>query len=198
MAEIRLASDWPRPLVLAWTQGVVGKTIGSKTKRTLKPGDKTLLDIARAQAYFGMFTLPHDIEDVMDEKRRAGMLQQFDDMKARTLLQWGDFPKSSNHMKDGNEPLGPCRFPDVFVTVIEADGERWPEMRLRDLYGWGDYWDAEQKPKQFARPNDQSVLEDKLRKMELENAETKGMLQAILAQQQAAIAAAAGAKNGGK
>ncbi len=195
MVEVRLAKPpaWDRPITLSWSQGIVGKTVGSKTRRVLKPGDKTILDISRAQAYFGMFTLLHDLEDVMDEKRRASMLAQFEDFKARALLQWGEFPRPHNHMKDGNEPLGPCRFPDVYVTVIEANGERWQEMRLRDLYGWGDWYDAEPKRRAFEKPAAGPDMASELARLREEAAEQRGLIMGLLGAQQGAAA-----KTGGK
>jgi hypothetical protein len=188
MVEVRLGPDWPRPIVLNWNQGIIGKTIGAKTRRVVKPGQSTLLDIARAQSYFGMFTLPRDIEDVYDEKKREDLLAQFRLEKTRALLFWGDFPRAQNHERDGNEPLGPHRFPDVFVTVIEADGDKWPEMGLRELYELEGQYTLACEPKSRAKLTAQtSIASDMIAKfntMEKENAELKGLVHGFLAGRQ--------------
>jgi hypothetical protein len=188
--KLRLAPDWPRPLVLTWNEGIVGKTIGQKTRRVIKPGQATLLDIGRAQAYFGLFTMPRDIEDVLDETRRQAMLEAFLREKARAILTWGDFPKPQNHIRSGEEALGPARMPDVFLTVIEADGDEWPEFRLRGLYDLGDYWDAELKPRALAAagPSEVEVLrlandekDKQIHSLAESVAELKGLVHGFLA-----------------
>lgn len=188
LVEIRLAATWPRPLRLPWNQGVVGQSIGARTRRTLNPGDTTTIDVGRACAYFGVFTVPHDLAGIYDEKRREAFVLMYEAEKTRAILTWGEYPRSINHMRDGNEPLGPARLPDVYLTVIETDGSRWPEIRLRDLYDLGDYYDAEPKPKSFVAPTD-TKQEDRVRDLEIQLAEMRGLVHGQLAQNNAAIAA---------
>lgn len=197
LVEIRLAANWPRPLRLPWNQGVVGQSIGARTRRTLNPGDSTIIDIGRACAYFGVFTVPHDLEQIYDEKKREARIAMYEAEKARAILTWGEYPRAINHQRDGNEPLGPARMPDVYLTVIETDGSRWPEIRLRELYDLGDYYDAEPKPKAFVAPTD-TKQEDRVRDLEIQLAEMRGLVHGQLAQNAAAIAVTHDAKARGK
>lgn len=201
MCQIRLDPQWKswiedprkqqqRYLRLQWNPGVIpgGRWPGVQ-RRVLKPGDTTIIDIGRAQAWFGLFTVPTDVLDVIDEKKAEEMWRNYTLEKARTILTWGDFQKGALE-EDKDTTFGPARLPDVYLTVIEADGERWPEIRLRELYELGDYQEVDiprsrsrffQQQQLPAAPAAAPASDARIAALENVIAEQRGLLQGLMA-----------------
>lgn len=140
--RVSLAKSWPRPIDLSWKRD--NRTRAQKI--VLRPGKSVVLELGKAQAYFGMFTIPGMIETVNDIRKRERLAEQFKESRERAILLWGDSPKPARYGSGMTyEALGPARIPDVTCTVMNADEEADASapIRIRELYNVGEYVDAE-------------------------------------------------------
>lgn len=150
---------------------------GSRRARDIDlfKGKSIDVDIKRARAWLGWFTVPHDIEGERNETKVREMNEFFAIERARTLLTFGDYPRPRKY-GDGIDPIGPHRMPDFVATVIEADGSEWEPIRLHELYKIGEF-----DPLQFTDPD--AVLTAKYEETVAEN----DMLKKMLAEMQGQI-----------
>lgn len=133
--RITLHPDAKQPLPLFWNAG--GKH-GRDTVITIEPGKSTVQPLSKAQAWFGPFSVPLEFRGA-DEKRKEKLRHFWATEKERYLKRY-DYPRPTSMQKDGYEPIGPHRSPDVIVTIIEDDGTELPPIRLHQLYKIGE-WD---------------------------------------------------------
>lgn len=164
---IRLHKDAPQDrIALSWHEGR-----GARPSRfILEKGHTTTQPIRKARAWFGWFTIPFDMIGEQDERKRNELSEFFTIERARTLLAWGGYPLPRK-MVDGTDPIGPIRFPDVEVKVLEADGsvmmvetdegKKTEWIRLHNLYEVGE-WDA----MQFTAPVDPEAARIEFEKRE--------------------------------
>lgn len=134
----------------------------------LEEGKYIEVDIKRARAWLGWFTILHDIEGETDTKKRKEMEQFFDLERVRTLNTFGDYPRPRK-VADGMDPIGPHRMPDFVVTVSEGDGEKWAPIRLHEMYGIGEY-----DPLTFVDP--QAAINEELAEERAKNRSLERML----------------------
>jgi hypothetical protein len=133
--RITLSASATAPLRLDWNIG--GKT-GRNTTLFVKPGGSVVQPLAKAEVWLGPFSTPERYLKAKDEAERSRLKDFWRLEKARVLNKW-DYPRPQNHMKDGTNPTGPHRFPDVSVTILEADGSELEPMRLHQLYKLGEF-----------------------------------------------------------
>lgn len=153
----------PKPLKLSWHTGKPTPTsLGRATSITLWPEDgkdTVRLPLERAQAMFGLFTVPMLLEEEYDERRRKKMLADFRTERDRAIMAWGEFPRGQiTERGNGGDIIGPCRFPPVIITVEEADGTAWEPIDVRALYELGSYRDTDTRPA-FQR-NEETIERD--------------------------------------
>jgi len=133
--RIRLSADAKLPLQLFWN---VGGKHGRDTVITIEPGKSIVQPLSKAQVWFGPFSVPMEFATA-DERRKEKLRGFWAIEKARYLNRY-DYPRPTSMTKDGYEPTGPHRSPDVYITIIEPDGQELPEIRLHQLYKIGE-WD---------------------------------------------------------
>lgn len=159
LCRVALAKDWKAELV--GTNRELDRTLWLRHKRDartreqekeLKPGKFVQVSLELAEAFFGCFSIPilDKVNRAESEHVRKGLAERFAMTKAHAIVKWGDFPRLSRAGQGMTyEPLGPARFPDVVVTILpgeepeDANDPRFKPVRLRALYGLGDYVDME-------------------------------------------------------
>lgn len=154
---------------------------GSRPSRpiVLEQGKYLEVDIKRARAWLGWFTIQHDIEGEVDTKKRKEMEQFFDLERVRTLNTFGDYPRPRK-VADGMDPIGPHRMPDFVVTVVEGDGERWAPIRLHEMYGVGIFDPLSFVDPQAAVNEELQAERDKNRTLERMIAELTGKINGVV------------------
>lgn len=120
---------------LSWN---VGGRNGRREPMYLYPGKSVLLPLDRASAFFGPFAWIKELETCTDEQRRAALKYTIQREAARIKNQY-DYERPISKGKDGIEPIGPHRFPDVTVTIINNDDTEEDALRLHELYQIGDF-----------------------------------------------------------
>jgi hypothetical protein len=133
--RITLAADAKDPLPLFWN---VGGKHGRDTVITIEPGKSATQPLSKCQVWFGPFSVPAEFVGA-DERRKEKLRKFWAEEKSRYLNRY-DYPRPTSMTKDGYEPLGPHRSPDVTITIIEADGTEQHPIRLYQLYKIGP-WD---------------------------------------------------------
>ncbi len=198
-ARILLHKDDPRrEIVLSWHPGRNRTNLGRQRQMIVKRGQTALVPIERARAWFGMFTIPFDLEDIKDENRRKNMRETFERERARTLLSWGDYPRPRK-LSDGQEPIGPHRMPHIIVTVIDGNGSEWNAIDLHEIYRVGEFDVEGLRPSDFAAAAEAEVSVE--RELVHENKELRsklskleGQMEILLSDRKVAkVAVAAGA-----
>ena len=127
MVKCDLAKDAKHPVDLTWMQGK-----GHRPEPLfLKPGGSRTLPIDRAQAIFGPFAMIDEYRTCQDERRREALRYTIQTESDRVLKRY-DYERPISKGKDGIEPIGPHRFPDVTVTVLNADGSESESIRLHE------------------------------------------------------------------
>lgn len=135
--RIALSADAPRAVALEWN---VGGKHGRPTVIHLEPGKSVVQPLSKAQVWFGPFAVPAEYKQTTDERRREGLRQFWATEKSRVLNRY-DYVRPASVAKGGYEPIGPHRFPDVTVTILESDDSiKHDPIRLHELYKIGD-WD---------------------------------------------------------
>lgn len=104
----------------------------------LLKGKAIEVDVKRARAWLGWFTIPHDLQGEKDETKVREMRVFWDLERSRTLNAFGDYPRPRK-VADGTDPIGPHRMPRFVITVTEGDGTQWEKIDLHELYGIGEY-----------------------------------------------------------
>lgn len=123
---------------LSWN---VGGRFGKREPLYLNPGKSVVLPLDRASHFFGPFAwiLELSAPSCTDEQRRSA-LKYTVNTESRRVLSMYDYERPMSKGKDGFQPIGPHRFPDVTVTIINADETEEAPMRLHEIYRIGD-WD---------------------------------------------------------
>lgn len=176
--RVTLAKDAQHRLDLSWNQG--GR-FGKREPLYLYQGKSVVLPLDRASAFFGPFAWILELETCTDEQRRSALKYTIN-AEARRILGQYDYDRPLSKGKDGYEPIGPHRFPDVTVTIINADDTEETPMRLHELYRVGEFDPL--KDQLISR----ETIEDRQAKHEQEIArdrreidELKGMVRGALA-----------------
>jgi hypothetical protein len=133
--RISLSPKAEKPLPLFWN---VGGKHGRDTVITVEPGKSVTQPLSKCQVWFGPFSVPGEFATA-DERRKEKLRKFWAEEKERYLKRY-DYPRPTSMVKDGYEPIGPHRSPDVTITIIEEDGTEQPPIRLHQLYKIGD-WD---------------------------------------------------------
>jgi hypothetical protein len=103
-------------------------------------GTPVVQSLGKAQVWFGPFGLALEFSQTTDERRREKLREEYHREKMRILNRY-DYPRGTGRgYNPSMEPIGPHRFPDVVVTILEADGSEVGPYRLHELYKIG-HWD---------------------------------------------------------
>jgi hypothetical protein len=132
--RIMLSPNAPRPVPLTWHGGRGHR----QSQINLQPGGTVVQPLSKAQVWFGPFSVPIEYAATTDEKRRERLREFWAQEKMRYLNRY-DYERPERMTKDGYEPIGPHRSPDVTVIIVEADGSESVPIRLHELYKIGDY-----------------------------------------------------------
>jgi hypothetical protein len=140
--RIVLSSDWKKSEVdfkrvveLSWNPGTSN---GRTSIIALRPGKAVVQPLFRAMTWFGPFGLIAEFQAETNDARKQYLREKYASEKMRILNQY-DYPRPVSMAKFGVEPIGPHRFPDVTVTVIDADGSDRAPMRLHAIYKIGEF-----------------------------------------------------------
>lgn len=186
--RITLAKDAPVAVDLSWHGGRGSR----QSVIRLEPGKSAVQPLSKAQAWFGPFAVPAEYLQASDEGHKERLKRFWAQEKARALNKF-DYERPLSVSKGGYEPIGPHRFPDVTVTILEADGTELPSIRLHDLYKIGEFDPLKDTfgPKQSAdelREQYEAELADRAQNYEREiadmrrqMAEMAGMLKGFMA-----------------
>ncbi|MGB8965746.1 MAG: hypothetical protein WCB99_08910 [Candidatus Cybelea sp.] len=120
---------------LSWN---TGGRFGRREPLYLNPGRSVVLPLDRASHFFGPFAWILELQTCTDEARRAALKYTIATESERVLKQY-DYDRPMSKGKDGYEPIGPHRFPDVTVTILNADDTEETPMRLHEIYRKGEY-----------------------------------------------------------
>lgn len=186
----------PKTLSLSWNAGKPSpNSISRAVRKTLRPGEQMRTTLERAQAWFGMFTLPFVLESIYDESKRESLLEQYDAEKKRAIMTWGEYPRgqATGPNNNGGEIIGPARIPPVTLIVEEADGTQWDAINLRELYELGEYYETTPSRTTFQRPGHaaEKDRDEELGRLREELAKMQGMLVMYAQQNQSAQRSAA-------
>jgi hypothetical protein len=130
-----LAKNAPHRVDLSWNVG--GRT-GTREPLYLYPGKQVVLPLDRASHFFGPFAWILELQTCTDEQRRSALKFTIQRESDRILKQY-DYERPLSKGKDGYEPIGPHRFPDVTVTIMNADDTEEKSMRLHQIYCIGEF-----------------------------------------------------------
>ena len=160
--RIFLSPQAKEPIMLTWHPGPGGV----RTRIRLEPGKSVVQPLAKAEVWFGPFTVPERYAAATDPQEKEALQRFWREEKDRVLKRY-DYPRQ--HLRDGFKPIGPHRFPDVTVTVIEPDGTEGEPIRLHQLYRIGE-WDtieyASQETAEEVREKYEEILEKQRREYE--------------------------------
>lgn len=130
-----LAKTAPHRVDLSWN---VGGRFGTREPLYLYPGKSVVLPLDRASHFFGPFAWILELQTCTDEARRAALKYTVRRESDRILKQY-DYERPMSKGKEGYEPIGPHRFPDVTVTILNADDTEEAPLRLHQLYCIGEF-----------------------------------------------------------
>lgn len=133
--RVTLSKDAPHRIDLSWN---TGGRFGRREPLYLNPGKSVVLPLDRASAFFGPFAWILELETATDEQRRSALKYTIQKESQRILNQY-DYDRPLSKGKDGYEPIGPHRFPDVTVTIINADDSEEGPLRLHEIYRVGEF-----------------------------------------------------------
>ena len=176
--RVALSKDAPHRLDLSWNQG--GRN-GKREPLYLYPGKQVVLPLDRASAFFGPFAWILELQTCQDEARRAALKYTIH-REAKRILDQYDYDRPLSKGKEGYEPIGPHRFPDVTVTIINADESEEEPMRLHRLYQKGE-WDPlkDQLVPRETLADKEAKHQEEREKDRREIDELKGMVRGALA-----------------
>ena len=177
--RIALGPQQRIPVTLTWNSGKLSVSQVRSLKQkpiVLDPQKRNtvVVELWKAQCWFGPFTIPVKLKTTNDEKARQMMAAVYHIERQRALDLY-DYPRPRK-IAEGVDPIGRHRFPDIVVTVIEPSGEEWKPIRLHQLYGIGD-WDPlyNTDPKEVQ----QRSVEEQLAAEKARNEELKRQLDTV-------------------
>lgn len=167
---------------LSWNMG--GRT-GVREAMYLYPGKQVMLPLDRASSFFGPFAWMLELQTCTDEARRAALKYTIK-MESDRVLKRYDYDRPLSKGKDGYEPIGPHRFPDVTVTIINPDDTEETPLRLHELYQIGEFDPLKDQlvPREtIAKREDRHKDEvaGLKRQLEIETAKAIGMVKGVVA-----------------
>ena len=130
-----LAKNAAHRVNLSWN---VGGRFGTREPLYLYPGKTVVLPLDRASHFFGPFAWILELQTCTDEARRAALKYTIGTESQRILKQY-DYERPISKGKEGYEPIGPHRFPDVTVQIVNADDTMEEPQRLHQLYNIGEF-----------------------------------------------------------
>lgn len=176
--RVTLAKDAPHRVDLSWN---VGGRHGRREPLYLYPGKSVVLPLDRATVFFGPFAWILELETCTDEARRAALKFSITTEAARILNQY-DYDRPLSKGKDGYEPIGPHRFPDVTVTIINSDDSEERPMRLHEVYQKGAFDPLKDQLVPRQSLEDERKAHDKEREQDRRSIdELRGMVKGVLA-----------------
>ena len=180
--RIELGPTRTTPVVLPWQLGA------KKTTFVLDPAKnrtKCVVPLERAQAWLGFFTFPTLMESEKDPRRKDAMQRTYREERERALTTWGDYPRPAR-LADGTHPIGPHRFPDLVVTVLEQDGTEWEPIRLHEQYSLGEFDTLQFTDVIAERDEELATARQHNTFLEKQMAEIKGQVSVLLAERSGA------------
>ena len=180
--RIVLAKNAAHRVDLSWN---VGGRFGAREPLYLYPGKTVVLPLDRASHFFGPFAWIFELQTCTDEARRAALKYTIAVESQRILKQY-DYDRPLQKGKDGYEPIGPHRFPDVTVWILNADDTESPAMKLHQIYQIGE-WDPlkdQLVPRETIEARDKKHKDEVAslkRELEIETAKALGMVKGVVA-----------------
>jgi len=180
--RVALAKNAPHRINLSWN---AGGRFGTREPLYLNPGKSVVLPLDRASHFFGPFAWMLELQTCTDEQRRAALKYTIDTESRRVLNRY-DYERPLQKGKDGYEPIGPHRFPDVTVTILNADGSEEEPMRLHQLYCKGEFDPLKDQlvPRETIEAREKrhdSEVASLKRQLETETAKALGMVKGVVA-----------------
>lgn len=177
-----LAKDAPHRVDLSWN---IGGRNGRREPLYLAPGKSVVLPLERASHFFGPFAWVHELQDCQDEARRAALKYTIMTESARVLKMY-DYDRPMSKGKDGYEPIGPHRFPDVTVQILNADDTEEEPMGLHEIYRIGKFDPLKDQlvPRASIEAKEKAhkdEVESLQRQLEIETAKAIGMVKGVVA-----------------
>jgi hypothetical protein len=186
MARITLLPDDPRLSIdLSWHVGLVGRQRGKRMEKVLARGHSVTIPLPRALSRLGPFTIPRDVTRMSDREKIAELTEFFEEWKPKILLAWGDYPRPRK-LSEGQDAIGPSRFPHVEVVVISSDGSESEPFDLHQVYGVGEYDAPHLRPSYFSAPSEadeRATLEAENNELAQRLAKLEGVLSVVVANQ---------------
>jgi len=180
--RIVLAKNAAHRVDLSWN---VGGRFGAREPLYLYPGKTVVLPLDRASHFFGPFAWIFELQTCTDEARRAALKYTIAVESQRILKQY-DYDRPLQKGKDGYEPIGPHRFPDVTVWILNADDTESPAMKLHQIYQIGE-WDPlkdQLVPRETIEAREKKHKDEVAslkRELEIETAKALGMVKGVVA-----------------
>jgi hypothetical protein len=184
-----LAKNAKHRVNLSWN---VGGHTGTREPMYLYPGKQVVLPLDRASHFFGPFAWILELQTCTDEARRAALKFTITRESDRILKQY-DYERPLSKGKDGYEPIGPHRFPDVTVTIINSDDIEESPMRLHQVYCIGEFdplkdqlvpresIEAKDKRHKDEIADERRRASDQIRQLEQEIARARGKVEGVVA-----------------
>lgn len=139
LVRITLAKDAARPIELKWLIGLGHK----QTLTILRAGASVTWPLNKARAEFGPFDMFDLYEKESEMKAREWLREHIASETARYLNRY-DYPRTAGEgSKPVMTPTGPHRSPDITITMLNPDGTDRIAYRLHEVYGIGEFEDAE-------------------------------------------------------
>lgn len=133
--RITLTKSAAHRVDLSWN---IGGRFGRREPLFLYPGKSVVLPLDRASHFFGPFAWILELQTCTDEARRSALKYTIMTESERVLKRY-DYDRPLSKGKDGYEAIGPHRFPDVTVQILNADDTEEEPMRLHEVYRIGEF-----------------------------------------------------------
>ena len=142
MCRITLAANYKegeiderRALILKWHGGQGHR----QTQVTmLAPGKSITVPLGRAFGWFGPFHVLQEFKHESDPRKQERLSEFWKRERERVLLRWG-YPMRNEGYRPNMTPIGPHRFPDVTIVMIDSNGEESPPIRCHRIYEIGEF-----------------------------------------------------------
>lgn len=186
ICRVALAENANRAVELSWLRGLGAK----KELLILRPGKSLDLPLDRCHIWFGPFDRFAEYEEeinrpIPNEKVIGVLRDHISNETARILNQWG-YPYKGRGYHPDMTPIGPHRFPDVTITVMNAEGEDDAPIRCHEVYGVGEFDETE-----FASMDSEEAIrnryetqlrerESEVEAMRREMAEMRGLVKGVV------------------
>lgn len=180
--RVTLTKSAPHRVDVSWN---IGGRNGRREPLYLNAGKSIVLPLERASHFFGPFAWMLELQTCTDESRRASLKYTIMTESARILKQY-DYDRPMSKGKDGYEPIGPHRFPDVTVQILNADDTEEEPMRLHELYRIGEFDPLKDQlvPRASIEEKDKQHKDEVAglkRQLEIEYAKAMGMVKGVVA-----------------